>query len=178
MHRGMRNQWRDHGKGMKAESSLPQEFSAGDEAMTAQDRWTRELTTGNTRHSCRSYLRAPGSRHRWRRGRWSSGPCPCGRWPGWSRSGARCSRRGSGTGRWWGTGTRRCRSCRAARRTPCTRTAGLRRSPGSCVPQGSCSHQGKMGPLDWEKTAMTGSTEDFKTHFGDTLHGFWSSHWE
>lgn len=137
--------------------------------MVAQDRWTRVLTTGNTRHSSRSYLGAPGSRRRWRRERWSSGPCPCGRWPGWSRSGARCSRRGSGTGRCWGTGPRRCRSCRAAQRTPCTRTVGLRRSPGSCVLQGSCTHQGRMAPLDWDKTATTGSTEDFKTHFGDTF---------
>lgn len=101
-----------------------------------------ELTTGNTRRSCRSYLGAPGSRRRWRRGRWSWGPCPCGRWPGWCRSAGRCSRRGSGTGRSWGTAARRCRSCRAARHTPCTRSAGPTRSPGSCVPQGSCTHQG------------------------------------
>lgn len=135
-------------------------------------RWwlrTGVLTTGNIRRSYRSYLGAPGNRRRWRRERWSSGPCPCGRWPGWSRSDARCSRRGSGTGRCWGTGPRRCRSGRAAQRTPCTRTAGLRRSPGSCVLQGSCTHQGRMALLDWDKTAMTGSTEDFKTHFGDAF---------
>lgn len=142
---------------------------AGDEAMVAQDRRTRALTTGNTRRSCRSYLGVPGSRRRWQRGRWSWGPCPCGRWPGWSRSGARRSRRGSGTGRRWGTGPRRCHSCRAARRMPYTHTAGPRRSPGSCVLQGSCTHQGTTGLLDWETTATTGSTEEFKTHFGDAF---------